>query len=240
MKLINQQTILITGSTDGIGKLTALQFAKLGAHVLVHGRNKEKLSAVVDELKNLSGNEKVEGLEADFSSLDDVRLLAEEVIHHYSQIDVLINNAGVGFVDGIKSKDGYELRFAVNYLAPFLFTQLILPSLRNAVPSRIINVSSVGQHPIDFDDIMLERKFDSVKAYRQSKLALIMFTIDLADRLKDENITVNSLHPGTYLNTNMVRSAGLTPWGNPETGADAEFFWQLLSHLMVSQGNILM
>ncbi|MCL5028912.1 MAG: SDR family oxidoreductase [Bacteroidetes bacterium] len=224
MKPINEQTILITGATDGIGKLTALKLAKQNAHVLVHGRNTEKINKIVEELKTNSDNQKIEGLTADLSSFDEVRKLADEVNGKFSEIDVLINNAGVGFADARYSKDGYDLRFAVNYLAPFLFTQLLLPSLKNAAPSRVVNVSSAGQYPVDFNDIMLEKKFDGVRAYRQSKLALIMFTIDMAEKLKEENITVNCLHPGTFLNTNMVRIAGITPMGEPETGADAEVF----------------
>jgi NAD(P)-dependent dehydrogenase (short-subunit alcohol dehydrogenase family) len=227
MKPINKQTILITGATDGIGKLTSLMLAKKNAQVLIHGRNKEKVLAVVEELKKSSGNKNITGLTADFSSLAEVRKLAAEVLINYPAIDVLINNAGAGFADERKSKDGYELRFAVNYLAPFLLTHLLLPALRNAAPSRIVNVSSIGQSPINFDDIMLEKKFDAVQAYRQSKLALIMFTIDLAEQLKDENITVNSLHPGTYLNTNMVRNANLTPLGEPEIGAEAEVYFAI-------------
>ena len=231
MNTVKDQSILITGSTDGIGKLTALKLAKQNAHVLIHGRNKEKVKRVVDEIKKESGNQNIEGLTADFSSLAEVRKLGEEVISKYKKIDVLINNAGVGYSDPRYSKDGYELRFAVNYLAPFLFTQLLLPSLRNAakVPgrketARIVNVSSIGQLPINFEDIMFEKKFDGVQAYRQSKLALIMFTIDLANQLREERITVNSLHPGTYLNTNMVRKANITPMGEPEIGADAEIY----------------
>ena len=224
MKQISEQTILITGSTDGIGKLTALQLAKKNAHVVVHGRNKEKVTKVVEELKSESGNDKIDGLTADFSSLNEVSKFAEEVLAKYSGLDVLINNAGVGFADERYSKDGYELRFAVNYLAQFLLTRSLLPLLRKSAPSRIVNVSSIGQHPIDFDDIMLEKSFDSIKSYRQSKLALIMFTIDLAEELKNENITVNSLHPGTLLNTNMVRRANMNSMGEPETGADAEVY----------------
>ena len=224
MKPINEQTILITGSTDGIGKLTALQLAKQNAHVLIHGRNKEKLAGVVEELKAASGNKNIEGVAADFASLAEVRRLAGKVLTEYPSLDVLINNAGVGYTDSRYSKDGYELRLAVNYLAPFLFTQLLLPALKNAAPARIVNVSSAGQHPIDFDDIMLEKDFDVTRAYSQSKLALIMFTIDLAEQLKEENITVNGLHPGTYLNTNMVRRAGITPRGEAESGAEAEVF----------------
>lgn len=224
MKQINEQTILITGATDGIGKLTALQLAKKNAHVVVHGRNKNKVTKVVEEIKTESGNKRIDGLTADFSSLNEVRKFAKEVRTKYSGLDVLINNAGVGFADERYSKDGYELRFAVNYLAPFLLTRLLLPALKSNTPSRIVNVSSIGQHPIDFDDIMLEKDFDSFRAYRQSKLALIMFTIDLAEELKNENITVNSLHPGTLLNTNMVRRSNINPMGEPETGADAEVF----------------
>ncbi|HMG67722.1 MAG TPA: SDR family NAD(P)-dependent oxidoreductase [Chitinophagaceae bacterium] len=224
MKPIENQTIFITGSTDGIGKLAALQLGKQGAHLLIHGRNEKKVSDVVEEIKERTGNKNVEGFTADLSLLDGVRKLAAKVMSKYDKLDVLINNAGVGFADERFSKDGYELRFAVNYLAPFLLTHLLLPALRNAAPSRIVNVSSAGQSAINFEDVMLEKTFDSNNAYTQSKLALIMFTIDLAERLKDENITVNSLHPGTYLDTNMVRRAGITPMGKPQTGSDAEVF----------------
>ncbi len=224
MKPINKQTILITGSTDGIGKLTALQFAQQQAHVLIHGRNKEKVDRIVKELKETTANKNIQGFTADLSSLDQVRQLANDVMKKHESIDVLINNAGVGSADPRYSKDGYELRFAVNYLAPFLLTQLLLPALRKAAPSRIVNVSSAGQSAVNFEDIMLEKKFSGSIAYTQSKLALIMFTIDLAEQLKNENITVNSLHPGTYLDTNMVHRSGIEPWGQPETGADAEVF----------------
>ncbi len=231
MKEIKDQTILITGSTDGIGKLTALELAKKEAKVLLHGRNKSKVDQVVDEIKSKSGNEKINGLTADFSSLNEVRKFAEDLKKEYQAIDVLINNAGVGFADERYSKDGYELRFAVNYLAPFLLTHLLLPELKKASPSRIVNVSSAGQSPVNFDDIMCEKNFNATQAYCQSKLALIMFTIDLAEKLKDENITVNSLHPGTYLDTNMVRRSNINPWGKPETGADAEVYLATSSKL---------
>ncbi len=231
MKPVNEQTILITGSTDGIGKLAALRLARNGARVLVHGRNKEKVVRVAREIKeSISSGEasaaktKIEGLTADFSSLAEVRRLADEVVEKYPRLDVLINNAGVGYTDPRYSKDGHELRFAVNYLAPFLLTQLLLPVLKNTTPTRIVNVSSAGQHPINFDDIMLEKNFDSTTAYSQSKLALIMFTFELAEKLQAENITVNCLHPGTYLDTKMVRDAGISPMGKPEKGAEAEVF----------------
>jgi NAD(P)-dependent dehydrogenase (short-subunit alcohol dehydrogenase family) len=109
----------------------------------------------------------------------------------------------------------------VNYLAPFLLTNLLLPALKQAAPSRIVNVSSAGQYPLDFTDIMMEKNFDPTRAYSQSKLALIMFTFDLAEQLNNEVITANTLHPGTYLNTKMVTRSGITPWGDPESGAAA-------------------
>ncbi len=221
MKPVKDQIILITGSTDGIGKLAALKLAKQKAHVLIHGRNEVKVKRVVDEIREESANPGIEGLTADFSSLSEIRRLGEEAASKYMKLDVLINNAGVGYADERYSKDGYELRFAVNYLAPFLFTRLLLPSLKNAGSARIVNVSSIGQLPVNFDDIMLEKNFDGVNAYRQSKLALIMLSIDLANQLREEGITVNCLHPGTYLNTNMVRRANIAPMGEPETGADA-------------------
>jgi len=238
MKPVNSQTIFTTGSTDGIGKLTALQLAKQNAHVLIHGRNEKKVAGVVDEIKRLTKNKNVEGFIADLSSLDEVRKLANDVLEKHKSIDVLINNAGAGTADERYGKDGTELRFAVNYLAPFLLTHLLLPALKNAAPSRVVNVSSAGQAPIHFDDIMLEKNFNGAEAYCQSKLALIMFTIELAEQLKNENlpagqtsITANSLHPGTYLDTNMVRRSGVTPWGKPETGADAEVFLAISAQL---------
>jgi NAD(P)-dependent dehydrogenase (short-subunit alcohol dehydrogenase family) len=223
-KPVKDQIILITGSTDGIGKLTALKLAEQRARVIIHGRNKEKLSESIQELKGKSENNNIEGILSDFSSLVNVRNMAEEVKSKYPELNVLINNAGVGYSDPRYSKDGYELRLAVNYLAPFLLTQLLLPLLRKSAPSRIVNVSSAGQHKINFNDIMMESGFNPVQAYSQSKLALIMYTFELAQQLKAEDIGVNALHPGTYLDTKMVRNGHISPWGKPETGADAEVF----------------
>lgn len=236
MKPIDQQKILITGATDGIGKRTALLLAGRKAHVLIHGRNRDKLARAVAELKEASANENIEGFAADLSSLAEVRGLAEQVLAQHPELDVLINNAGVGSADEGLSKEGYELRFAVNYLAPFLLTRLLLPGLKRAAPARIVNVASAGQHPIDFDDVMLEKGHSGSRAYSQSKLALIMFTIDLAAELKDDHITVNSLHPGTYLDTNMVRRAGVTPWGDAQSGAQAEVFLALSPDLSETTG----
>jgi NAD(P)-dependent dehydrogenase (short-subunit alcohol dehydrogenase family) len=225
MNSINSMTILITGSTDGIGKLTATILAERGAHVLIHGRDKQKLTRVIKEIKLKSNHPKVEGYNADLNALGNVKKLANEILENYSKLDVLINNAGIGLTGERKlSQDGYELRFAVNYLAPFLLTHLLIPILKKTSTSRIVNVASIGQHPLDFNDIMLEKQYDPRRAYRQSKLALIMFSFTLAEKLKDTKISVNALHPGTYLDTKMVREAGITPFGKVESGADAEVY----------------
>ncbi|MGH2647461.1 MAG: SDR family NAD(P)-dependent oxidoreductase, partial [Ginsengibacter sp.] len=221
---MNTQTIFITGATDGIGKLTAIGLAKQNTHILIHGRNTEKLNKVIDEIKSLSNNNNVEGFTADFSSLNEVRKLAKDVLVKYDSINVLINNAGAGFAAPRNGKEGTEIRMTVNYLAPFLLTNLLLPALEKAAPSRIVNVSSAGQSPVNFNDIMFEKNFDGVTAYTQSKLALVMFTFDLAEQLKNDNITVNCLHPGTYLDTNMVRKANIKPMGTAQSGADAEVY----------------
>ncbi len=212
MKPIAQQTILITGSTDGLGKQTALALAKQGATVLLHGRNQQRLETTQREIQEATGNAHLELYRADFAALAEVRGLAEAVQARHPRLDMLINNAGIGAGKLSEarrevSNDGYELRFAVNYLAPFLLTHLLLSCVCHTPPSRTINVGSVGQSPIDFDDVMLEHHYDPMHAYRQSKLALAMFTFDLAEQLKDEQITVNCLHPASLMNTKMVYEA---------------------------------
>ena len=138
------------------------------------------------------------------------------------RIDVLVNNAGVGTAGPREeSEDGYELTFQVNYLAPFVLTRRLLPLIRSSAPSRIVNVSSAGQAPIDFGDVMLERGYSGVQAYSQSKLALVMFTFDLAEELEGSGATANCLHPGTFLPTNMVRRAGIDPVTPLEDGVEA-------------------
>ncbi len=221
---MKKQTILITGATDGIGKCAAIDLARKDAYLILHGRNKQKLDKVIKEIKFSSGNNNIQGFVADFSSMNEVRNCAKQILNKHEKIDILINNAGAGFAAPRYGKDGTELRLAVNYLAPFLFTNLLLPAIKKASPSRIVNVSSAGQSPINFDDIMMEKNFDGVNAYCQSKLALIMFTIDLAEELKNAKVTVNALHPGTYLDTNMVRDAKIKPLGTPQSGAEAEIY----------------
>jgi NAD(P)-dependent dehydrogenase (short-subunit alcohol dehydrogenase family) len=227
MKEMKNQVILITGATDGLGKRVARDLAELEATVLLHGRNREKGETVLQEIRDVTGNQKLMYYNADFSSLDDVRRLSEKIQADHERLDGLINNAGLGA--GLrqsrreKSADGHELRFAVNYLATFLLTYRLLPLLRRSVPARIVNVASVGQQPIDFDDVMLENRYDGLRAYRQSKLALVMFTFDLAEELRESGITVNSLHPASLMPTRMVLETDYfgSPMSTIEEGAQA-------------------
>ena len=217
------KTILITGSTDGLGKMTAAHFAERGATVLLHGRNEKKGRQVIEEI----GKRTVSYYNADLSSLDGARLLVEEIAGNHKRLDLLINNAGIGGGprgdhDGRQlSVDGIELRFQVNYLSHFVLTRGLLPLLKKASPSRVVNVSSIGQAPIDFSDPMLEKNYTSYKAYCQSKLAQIMFTFDLAEELKDTGVTVVALHPATLMNTNMVFEFFGSTMSKVEDGARA-------------------
>jgi len=220
---LKDKTILITGSTDGVGRVVAQRLGAGGARVLVHGRDAARGKAAVADIEAAGG--KAEFFAADLASLAEVRRLAEAVHEKIARLDILINNAGVGTA-GQNAKrqvsaDGYELRFAVNYLAGFLLTEELLPLLKASAPARIVNVASAGQQAIDFGDVMLTRGYSGVRAYCQSKLAQILFTVDLAEQLKGSGITVNALHPASYMNTTMVRQAGVTPWSSVETGADA-------------------
>ena len=158
---------------------------------------------------------------ADFALLEEVRDLADVLLDE-ERIDVLVNNAGIGTAGPREeSAEGYELTFAVNYLAPFLLTRRLLPLIERSAPARIVNVSSAGQAPIDFDDVMLEDSYSGVQAYCQSKLALVMLTFDLAEELEDSGVTANCLHPGTYMPTNMVNQAGIEPVTPLEEGVAA-------------------
>lgn len=218
------KTVFITGSTDGVGRFVATQLAIGGARVLIHGRDGARAKTLSDEIGRAGGTAPV-FYQADLSSLAGVRALADAVLADHKQLDVLISNAGIGSQNNGPARqtsvDGYELRFAVNYLAGFLLAYRLLPLLKAAAPSRIVNVASLGQHPIDFDDVMITKGYNGSRAYAQSKLSQIMFTIDLAEELKGAGVTVNSLHPATYMNTIMVRAAGITPMSTVEQGGEA-------------------
>jgi NAD(P)-dependent dehydrogenase (short-subunit alcohol dehydrogenase family) len=204
MRDLVEATILVTGATDGLGKRAALELAAKGATVLLHGRNRERLEAALEEIRREAGSEKLRSYLADLSSLGAVRGLAEQVLLDEARLDVLINNAGVIVPGRQESEDGYELTFAVNYLAHFLLTGLLLPLLRDSAPARVVNVASAGQSPVDFGDVMLERNYDGMRAYTRSKLAQIMFTFELAERLRGTGVTVNALHPASLMDTKMV------------------------------------
>lgn len=211
---------LVTGSTDGLGREVALRLARDGMHVIVHGRNTERGAQVVRDIEAAGGSARF--VRADLASLDEVRTLAATVLADYDRLDLLINNAGIAPPgERRSSEDGHELGFAVNYLSGFLLTHLLLPRLTESAPARIVNVSSLGQAPLDFDDVMLERAYDGGRSYTQSKLAQVMFTFDLAEALDGTGVTVNALHPATYMNTTMVQSMGITPRSTVDDGADA-------------------
>jgi NAD(P)-dependent dehydrogenase (short-subunit alcohol dehydrogenase family) len=216
-------TVLVTGATDGLGRALATRLAGEGATVLAHARSEERAHETIGDL--LDGPHDVRLVVGDLSSLDAVRALAQQVP---SRLDVLVNNAGIGTAKPdrrAESADGYELRFAVNYLAGFLLTALLRDRLVAAAPSRIVNVASAGQMAIDFDDVMLERDYSGVRAYCQSKLAQVMHAFDLAEELEGDGVTANAVHPGTYMPTKMVRASGTTPVTPLEDGVEAT--WRL-------------
>jgi NAD(P)-dependent dehydrogenase (short-subunit alcohol dehydrogenase family) len=226
VRALEQQTILITGATDGLGRALAAELAAGGASLLIHGRDDERGNATIAEIRERSGNATLRWLRADLASLEEVRALARQVADECERLDALVNNAGIGTTlpgDGgrMESRDGYELRFAVNYLAGYLLTRSLLPLLQHSAPARVVNVSSAGQAPIDFDDVMLARGYDGVQAYCQSKLAQIMFTFDLAAELDASAVSATCLHPGTYMPTKIVRAAGVEPVTALEQGVNA-------------------
>jgi NAD(P)-dependent dehydrogenase (short-subunit alcohol dehydrogenase family) len=216
-----EATILITGATDGLGKRVARELAAKGTTVLLHGRSPERLEATLEELRSQTGSQKVGSYLADLSSLGAVRDLADRILSEYDRLDVLINNAGMIVQERKESEDGYELTFAVNYLSHFLLTSLLLPLLKDSAPARVVNVASAGQSPIDFDDPMLERGYAAMRAYSMSKLAQIMFTFELAERLSDTGVSVNALHPASLMDTKMVQDTFGYTMSTVEEGAEA-------------------
>ena len=198
---------LITGATSGIGKVTALALAKLGATVIVGGRNAEKCIKTVQEIQEQSENQAVEYILADMSSLQDVRKMAATFLERHQQLHVLINNAGATYFSHKSSADGHELTFATNYLGPFLLTDLLLETLKASAPARIINASSLAHKWSKFD-ISNPQKESGIHAYNDSKFALILFTYELARRLQGTNVTATVFDPG-YVKTNITRNNGL-------------------------------
>jgi NAD(P)-dependent dehydrogenase (short-subunit alcohol dehydrogenase family) len=209
---------LVTGSTDGLGKEVARQLGALGAFVIVHGRNQERGEDAVRMIRSAGVGDAV-FYRADLGSFE---AFAKQVLDEHDRLDLLINNAAaVSGAERQTSADGHELAFAVNYLAHFLLTYRLLPLLQASAPARIVNVSSMGQTPIDFADVMMERHYNPGDAYRRSKLAQIMFTIDLGAELDAAAVTVNSLHPARSMNTARVINGGFQPLSTVEGGAEA-------------------
>jgi NAD(P)-dependent dehydrogenase (short-subunit alcohol dehydrogenase family) len=215
------KTVLVTGTTEGLGRHVARELASMGATVLVHGRNQERLETILEDVRGQAGGEEARSYLADLSSLAAVRELAERILAAEGRLDVLVNNAGIASRERLVSEDGVELTFAVNYLSHFLLTGLLMPLLRDSAPARIVNVASVGQSPIDFSDPMLERQYDAMRAYSQSKLAQIMFTFDLAERESNTGVTVNALHPASLMDTRMVRESFGYSMSTVEEGSEA-------------------
>jgi NAD(P)-dependent dehydrogenase (short-subunit alcohol dehydrogenase family) len=207
--MTDTRTILITGATDGLGRALASGLAAEDAQLILHGRSREKLDRAAAEIAREHGGRAPATALADLADLKQVRDLSHQVAQITDRLDVLVNNAGIGSgePDGRTrrlSADGYELRFAVNYLAGFDLTLRLLPLLAASPAARIVNVASIGQHPLDFSDVMLEHNYSGARAYGQSKLAQITAGFVLAERLTAPAITVNSLHPATYMPTKMV------------------------------------
>jgi NAD(P)-dependent dehydrogenase (short-subunit alcohol dehydrogenase family) len=219
--------ILITGSTGGLGREVALEMASQGAHIIVHGRSEERGREVVAAIE-AEGGGTAEFHAADLASLDAVRAFAEEIRSRHDRIDVLVNNAGIWLEPDqgrLLSEDGHELHLQVNYLSHFLLTRELLPLLRAAGtherPARIINVSSVAQRPIEFDDVGMEEGYSDGRGYAQSKLAQIFHTFDLAEELEGEPILALALHPATMMDTGMVLSRGAQARASVDEGREA-------------------
>lgn len=205
------KTALVTGSTDGLGRALALALAAEGAHVIVHGRNAARGQAVVDEITR-SGRGSASFRAADFASLQAVREFADAIARDHPELDLLVNNAGIAFNSQQPrrtSADGHELQFAVNYLAGWVLVNRLRPNLKAAAPSRVVNVASGSAHPIDFDDVMLERPGAHARGYGQSKLAQVTMTAALAPAFERDGITMIALHPATLMDTTMVEGLGV-------------------------------
>ncbi|MGD2252199.1 MAG: SDR family oxidoreductase [Anaerolineales bacterium] len=200
---------MVTGATSGIGEATALALAQMGATVVVAGRSEQKCQATVDRIVQHTGNQQVEHMLADFSVLAEVRQMAADFVRRHSKLDVLVNNAGAMFLRRSLSLDGYEMTFAVNHMAPFLLTYLLLDTIKASAPARVVNVASGGHRRkvLDFDDLQSRKRYSPMRVYGKSKLANMLFTYELARRLKGTGVTANAMHPG-FVRTNMGANNG--------------------------------
>ncbi len=220
------RTVLVTGATDGLGRALAGELAATGARVLIHGRDPQRLAQTEADIRAATGSEQLRTLRADFASLEQVDALADDVLLGESRLDVLVSNAGIGTeLPGggrrVESEDGLELRFAVNYLAGYLLSSRLLGLISSVGAARVVNVASAGQMPFDFDDVMQMRGYSGVRAYCQSKLGQIMQTFDQAESEDPSAVSINALHPATYMPTKMVLASGATPTSRLEQGVEA-------------------
>ena len=220
------KVMLVTGSTDGIGKETALELARRGATVILHGKDPGRCQRALDEAVRAARNKSPGCFAADLASLTEVRKLAEDITARYDRLDVLINNAGVFMTSRMLSADGYEMTFAVNHLAPFLLTHLLLDLLKKSAPSRVITVASVAHHraQFDLDNLQGEKRFTGYGAYALSKLGNVLFTYELAERLRGSGVAVMCVHPGS-VGTKLLREGFGGMSGVPvKQGADTPVF----------------
>ncbi len=208
---LDGKTIIVTGASLGIGRVTALDLARMGARVVMVCRNPDKGEGVRRDIVRATGNDTVELMIADLSSLEQIRGLAQDFLVRHDRLDVLVNNAGAINMRRLTTVDGYEMTFAVNHLAYFLLTELLLDTLKASTPSRVVNVSSrahVGGH-INFDDLMAEKKYNFSTAYSQSKLANVLHAYELARRIEGTGVTANALHPGAVRTGFGKNNAGI-------------------------------
>jgi NAD(P)-dependent dehydrogenase (short-subunit alcohol dehydrogenase family) len=230
MRPLDEQTVLITGATGGLGRALVHRAAGHGATVVAHGRDERRLRDLALEVEEATGTS-IDTVAADLADLREVDRLADSVLDTYDRLDVLVNNAGVGFgvPDGPRevSVDGIELRFAVNHLAAYRLAGRLAKLLEVSAPSRIVQVASAGQLALDPDDPLTEHGWDGVTAYRRAKLAQVMATYDLAADLVGTGVTVNALHPATFMDTAMVRDSGVSPTSTVEEGLAAT--WRLVA-----------
>ncbi len=220
-----QKIILITGSTDGIGKMTAKMLAEKGNIIIIHGRNEQKCIDTINEIKSLTNNNQLDYVVGDLSEIKAVKNLADLIISKYEKLDVLINNAGIYSKEQLLTIDKIESTFAVNHIAVFVLTGMLMPLLKKSNEGRIVNVASLAhtQAKLDLDDYNLEREFNHRLAYSNSKLANILFTYYLADKLSEDKITVNCLHPGV-IGTKLLKLGYNMKGASLEDGAETSVY----------------
>jgi NAD(P)-dependent dehydrogenase (short-subunit alcohol dehydrogenase family) len=220
---MNGKTAFVTGSTSGLGEVVARRLGAMGATVIVHGLDENRGRAIAAEITR-AGPGRASFQPGDLASLEEVRRLAARIRAEHPRLHLLVNNAGIlgnASTPRRESKDGHELTFAINYLSHFLLTRELLPLLEAGAPSRIVNVASGAQRPLDFDNVMLKTGYDSNTAYAQSKLAQVLFTVSLSEQLDPARVTATALHPATMMNTPMVIDNGIQPRSSVEDGANA-------------------